>query len=101
MHDIVSMTTAELQQSFCRFVLEVRKVNGLPYPPNSLHHIVCGILRYLRQNGKPEVDFFKEFSECRVVLDSEMKRLRKEGVRSKGRKAEPLTPEEEEMLWSK
>ena len=30
-----------------------------------------------------------------------MKRLRREGVRSKGRKAELLTPEEEEMLWSK
>ena len=94
----------ELQQLLSKFTLEVRKVTGEPYPPNTLHHIICGLLRFfLRQNGKPEIDFFrdKEFAEFRIVLDSEMKRLRRERVCSRGRKAKPMSPEEEEILWSK
>ena len=43
----------------------------------------------------------KEFAECRSVLDSEMKRLKSQGVGSKKRKAEPLTVEDEEFLWEK
>lgn len=30
------------------FVLENRKKSGTEYSPNSLHHIVCGIMRYVR-----------------------------------------------------
>ena len=26
------------------FIFEVRKQNGMKYPPNTLHHIVCGIM---------------------------------------------------------
>ena len=33
------------------FVLEVRKQNGTECPPNTLHHIFCGIMRYLKQNS--------------------------------------------------
>ena len=58
------------------FVLEVRKQNGTEYPPNTLHHIVCGIMRYLRQNGM-NIDFYQdpEFADFRQSLDAEMKRL--------------------------
>ena len=86
-----------------RFVLEVRKKDGTPYPPNSLHHIVCGIMRFIRQSGKPEVDLFHDraYAELRSVLDAEMKRLKSAGLGSHKRQAEPLTPEEEEQLWRK
>ena len=85
------------------FTLEARKQNGDPYPPETLYHIICGIFRFVRLNGSPQVDFFhdKEFAECRSVLDSEMKRLKSQGVGSKKRKAEPLTVEDEEFLWEK
>ena len=81
---------------------EVRKQNGDPYLSETLYHIVCGLMRQLRAD-KPEVDFsnYKEFAETRMILDSEMKRLQREGIRTKGRKAEPLSPEEEELLWKK
>ncbi len=29
--------------------IEVRRVNGEPYPPNSLCYMFCGILRYMTQ----------------------------------------------------
>lgn len=101
--DIRSMSRMELDAAMCRFVLEIRRKDGKEYPPNTVHHICCGIMRYLRMEGQPDIDFFKEisFSRFRDVLDSEMKRLQGEGVGSKHRQAEPLTQEEEEVLWEK
>ena len=85
------------------FILEARKLNGKRYPPDTLHHIICGIFRFVRLNGNPEVDFFKDkqFTQARSVLDSEMKQLKGHGIGSIKRKVEPLTVEEEEILWNK
>ena len=54
-----------------------------------------------RGNGRL-VDFFQDpgFSTFRASLDAEMKRLAREGVGSKKKKAEIIT-EEEELLWVK
>ncbi len=81
----------------------MRKKDGTEYPPESLYHIVVGIMRFLRQNGKPNIDFFqeKEYTEFRATLDGEMKRLKKTGKGSQKRQAEPLSIEEEELLWEK
>ena len=82
------------------FVLEVRKQNGTEYPPNTLHHIVCGIMRYLRQNGM-NIDFYQdpEFADFRQSLDAEMKRLQGSGLGSQKNQAAPLTEQNEEKLW--
>ena len=60
-------------------------------------------MRFLRQNGRPEIDFFKNdsFLEYRTSLDAEMKRLQSTGLGSKRKQAEPLTLAEEEQLWRK
>ena len=65
-----------------RFILEIRKKNGDEYPPNTLHHLICGIMRFLRQNGNPQLDFFKDaiFADFRCSLDGEMKRLQSKGL---------------------
>ena len=78
----------------------MRKVDGTEYPPNSIHHIVAGLQRYLRLEGR-HVDLFKDpqFSPFRATLDGEMKRLQSSGLGSKKRQAEVIT-EEEERLWS-
>lgn len=97
------ITAQELQHWLCAFVLEIRKKDGNPFPPNTIHHVCCGIMRYLRINGMPEIDFFRNegFSRFRQVLDSEMKRLQVAGIGTMQRKAEPITFEEEEILWQK
>ena len=84
-----------------RCILEVRKQDGKEYPPNSLHHIICGIMRHVRC-FKPEVDFFKDndFSSFRSSLNAEMKRLQSKGLATL-KQAEPLTEKEEELLWEK
>lgn len=101
--DIITLGTAELQRWMSRFVLEIRKKDGTPYPPESVYHIVYGVMRFVRLNGKSEVDFFKDqaFADFRAVFDAEMKCLKSAGIGSRARKAEPLTLEEEEMLWEK
>ena len=86
------------------FILEIRKKDGNEFPPNSLHHLVCGLMCYLRHHGRPEVDSFKDpdFSSFRTSLDAEMKRLQSLGVGSNlsaCRQAEILTKKDENVLW--
>ena len=83
------------------FVLEVRTKHGKEYSPDTLHHLICGILRYVRETSMPTVDFFKdhEYGNFRKTLDSEMKRIRRTGKGSSKKKAEPLTNHDEEKLW--
>lgn len=81
----------------------MRKKDGTEFPPNSLHHIVCGLMRYLRANGQPSIDFFidPEFCTFKTSLDAEMKRLQTQGLGSKKRQAEEITLDEEDLLWEK
>ena len=90
-----------MQHWLTLFILEVRKKDGSEFPPNSLYHLVCGIVRYVKNHGKPELDIFKDakFANFRASLDSEMKRLQSLVVGSKHRQAEVLTEEDEELLW--
>ena len=89
-----------LQYWMSRFVLEARKKDGNEYPPNTLHHICCGIMRHLRQIGQPSLDIFKypACSDFRRTLNSEMKGMQSIGVGTQHRQAEPLTAEED-LLW--
>ena len=74
----------------------------LPYPPNTLYSMCCGLMRYVR-DLHPEVNFFKqpEFAGFRKSLDGEMKRLRQSGLGVTKKQAEPITSQEENSLWEK
>ena len=100
---LLEMDAQALQFWMINFILEVRSQKCDEYPPNTLYHLVCGIMRFLRVNGKPNIDFFKdvEFADFRTSLDAEMKRLQAKGKGSGKKQAEPLTTEEEEMLWNR
>lgn len=97
---ILASNPDHLNHWMTRFVLEARRLDGKPYPPNTLHQLVCGILRYIREL-KPSVDFFKdkEFAGLRCTLDAEMKSLKAQGYGTVSKQAEPLTTEEEEKMW--
>ena len=100
---LAEIDKSELQRLLTHFILEIRKKDGSEFPPNSLHHLVCGLMRYIRHQGRPELDFFKdsEFTSFRTSLDAEMKRLQSLGIGSKRRQAEILTEEEENVLWER
>lgn len=90
---LLEMDKHTLSHWLIRFVLEARKANGSEYPPNTLHHIVCGIMRHMRSTTMPGVDFFtqREFASFRDSLDAEMKRLQSSGLGSTHKQAEPLS----------
>ena len=45
------ITIPQLQYWVCYFILEVCKKDGAEFPPNTLYHICCGIMRFVRTNG--------------------------------------------------
>ena len=101
---LCSITLSDLQFWLVRFILEVRKKNGSEYPPDTLHHLCSGIVRFLRTSGThPSLDIFRDpiFAPFRSSLDAEMKRLQSNGLGSKHNKAEPITDQEEDLLWEK
>ncbi len=90
------MTRPELQHWLTRFILEVRKKDATVYPPNTLHHIWCGLMRHMRWTGKPYFDLFEDegFTDVRTSLNAEMKTLQGQGIGSKTRQAVVLTESE-------
>ena len=92
----------KINKWMCKFILEVRRQDGLEYPPNTLYCIACGIMRHIRQYN-PELNFFTQaqFDGFKKTLDAEMKRLKAGGAGLQKRRVDPITFEEEEMLWKK
>ncbi len=66
-----------------------------------MHHIVCGIMRYLRWNGCPTIDFFTDvdFLDFKKSLEAEMKHFQSKGLGTNKRRAEPISQAEKGRLW--
>ncbi|CAB3981094.1 Hypothetical predicted protein [Paramuricea clavata] len=60
--DICKVSDVELRHWLAKFVVEVRKkaTKGECYPPNTLYQLCCALLRYLRNNGRPALNFFED-----------------------------------------
>ena len=98
-----SIKPDELEYWLTRLVLEVRKQDHTEYSPATIHHLCSGIQCHLRANHLPQLDIYTDalFANFCSTLDVEMKRLQQQGLGSKEKKAEPLTDEDEDILWSK
>ena len=102
---LLQMLVQDLSYWMGKFALEVRKQDGKEYPPKSLYALVCCFKRYFEQHGVHNINPLSTtdnavFGEFRRTLDAEMKRLHGCGLRASSRKAEPITPDEEALLWS-
>ena len=85
-----------------RFVCEVNRVDGSPYPATSLKHICAGIQRHLRENcNRFDIALFDSpcFGKFRQALDGRMKQLNKQGVRTHKKQAEVFSIEDEQKFW--
>ena len=84
-----------------KFVLEVRKQDGSEYPPKSLYALVCCFKRYFEMNGvysiNPLMSGDATFGDFRKTLDAE---LHGSGLGATSKQAEPITEDEESLLWS-
>ena len=99
----MSKEKAVLAKWLSNFIVEIRRSDGKEYIGSTLHQILCSIQRHLREHGNEGIDLFSdpEFRFLKSVLDSKMKKLRARGIGTTKKQAEPLSPEEEEMLWEK
>lgn len=83
--DVGQAGEEELDYWLCKFVMEIRRKDGNPYPPHTLMQIVMGIQRYLRQQaGKPTICILDRsnstYSNFRSVLDYRIKELTNSGA---------------------
>ena len=92
---LLIMNNWEPNRWLSRFVLEIR----------STKHPVSDRLWYfaLHPGVKPQLDIFGDaaFASFWQNLDAEMKHLKAGGLGVHTKQAEPITPDEEELLWSK
>ena len=66
--------------------------------------LFTGLQWHIRTDGgRPSINFFSqpEYAELKIVLDAQMKRLKKEGVDATRKAAEVISEEQENVLWEK
>lgn len=102
---LLEMPVVDLSYWMGKFVLEVRKKDGKEYPPKSLYALVCCFKRFFEQNGVHNINPLSTidnavFGDFRRTLDAEMKRLHGSGLGASARRAEPITLDEEALLWT-
>ena len=101
---LLEMSHVDLAYWMGKFVLEVRKKDGSEYPPKSLYTLVCCFKRLFEQNGVHNVNPLRvddfRFGNFRATLDAEMKCLHGKGLGTSSKQAEPITPDEESLLWT-
>ncbi len=68
------MPETDINNHMARFVQEVRRKDGKEYPASSLNNIVAAVQRHLRENKRPEINFYDQrnpiFDLLRKSLDA-------------------------------
>jgi hypothetical protein len=89
----------------CRFVTGTRRSNGEQYTPTSVHSLLSGLYRHVKEKNpnSDDLNFMdkknQRFKELHSVCDRLYRDLRKKGIGANPKKAELITPEDERQLW--
>ena len=88
-----------------RFILEIRRKDGQPYPGDILIQIASGIQRHLRLTcNYKNLNLFKSddstFSDFRKLLDARMKDFVSMGIGVKKAPSDPIANDDEVSFWS-
>ena len=96
----VSQASA-LDKQLAMFYAELRKEDGSEYEPDSLRVMLSSLDRHFRENGALfSILKDKEFAYSRKILNGKAIELRQSGKGKRKMKADPLTENDEEILWS-
>ena len=103
--DLLTCTdTTILNKNLSRFAVEAPKGNGREYPPSTIHQLLCGLLRHMRDTCSDCPNFLNKkdcrFKELHHTLDAHFHNLHATGVGRQVRHAEPFTKEDEAKLWA-
>ena len=101
---LLEIPPVDLSYWLRKFVLEIRKRDGSEYPPKSIYALVCCFKRYFEHHGIHGVNPLNlndaRFGDFRGTLDAEMKRLHGKGLGTTTKQAEPISSDDESLLWS-
>ena len=103
--DILLSTDPQvLNKNLSRFIVETRKESGQAYPPSTLHQLLCGLLRFMRQKNIDTPNFLEKndprFKHLHSTLDSYFNQLHASGVGRQVQHSEIISAQEEDKLWS-
>ena len=91
----------QLCNDLCRFITEVKKLDGTDFPPRTLYDIIICVQFWLESNGYNwRLVSGSEFETLKFTLDNCMKQRAAAGIGGNVRKAEVLTFTDEDLLWS-
>ena len=94
---------AILNVHLARFAVEARKSNGDYYPPATIHQLLCGLLRHMRDTNPGCPNFLDKqdsrFRQLQGTLDALFHKLHSDGICVQVKHAEILTKEDETKLW--
>ena len=97
--DLADVPKEELNRVLQQFYAELVKIDGKEYEPESLKVMIAVIDRYVREKRGFSILKDKEFEVSRKVLNGKATDLQRSGMGKRPRKSDPLTEEEEEILW--
>ena len=87
-----------------KYALGTRKKNREKYPPKTVCYLLSGLNRYMKEKKTDSFNIFYQtnnsFKMLRRTCDSLFRELRQEGVGSSSKSTEPITKDEEQLLWS-
>ena len=96
-----TISPLSLNYTVCRFLTEVKKLDGSDFPPKTLKEIVLALQFYLEMRGYSyhliDDDMFREI---RFTLDNLMKKRTILGLGNHVRQAQVITFADEERMWN-
>ena len=95
---------SELSRWLQKYILSTRKKTGEKYPPRTIHLLLSGLQRHMREKKEKSFDIFSReavaFKQLMSMCDNYYRELREAGVGAASKPTEVLTDADVESLWS-
>ena len=99
--DVSTINVNSLSFGLCRFLTEVKKLDGSEFPPKTLYDMLMCVQFFLETVGFSwRLISDDEFKEVKFTLDNVMKQRTAQGIGISVHKADVLTVTDEDILWS-
>ena len=100
LNDLPKLDRDTFEYSMLRFIPEVTKKTGEPYPGRTLYQLCASIQKYLNVNKIPwKLVKGTQFQDLQIVLDNVMKERAEANIGMVKKQAEVITYDVESELW--
>ena len=102
LEDKATITAESLKFALCRFIMEIKKVNGDDFLGKTLYHIVVCVAVSLGSVWALPFKVINDpaFQDLKYTLDNTMKARVSHGIGISVHKADVITATDEDLLWS-